>query len=65
MDIKEEERVEMATTFEENEPGVVDMMVLYERVEEVYVKASASTYDPPVSYISDSANLANFDANLG
>ncbi len=65
MSIKEEERVEMTTTFQENEPGVADMMVLYERVEEVYVKASASTYDAPISYISDSANLVNFDANLG
>ena len=65
MSTKEEERGEMTATFEENEPGVADMMVLYERVEEVYVKASASTYDSPISYISDSTNLANFDANLG
>lgn len=47
----------MQDEFENREAGVADLMKLYEKVESIYVQASASTaYPYGRAYTSDSAN---------
>ena len=56
----------MQDEFEGREAGVADLMQLYEKVESIYVQASASTaYPYGRVYTSDSTNIAPADVNLG
>ena len=63
----DQEREMLVGEFEDREAGVADLMELYERIENVYVRASASAPDTEVAYTSDSTNIAveRADAHLG
>lgn len=56
----------MQEEFESREAGVADLMKLYEKVESIYVQASASNaYPYGRVYTSDSTNMTRSDVNLG
>ena len=63
----DQEREMLEGEFEDREAGVADLMELYEKIENVYVRASASAPDTEVVYTSDSTNIAleRADAHLG
>ena len=50
---------------ENKEAGVADLMKLYEKVEGIYVQASASMSDSEVVYTMDSTSTVRVDAYLG
>ena len=63
---KDQERELLLGGFEDREAGVADLMELYERIEDVYVRASASAPESEVVYTSDSTNIVErADAHLG
>ena len=55
----------MEDELEKREAGVVDMMELYRRVEEVYFQASGMAPEVEVMYTTDSTNKVGTDAYLG
>ena len=63
----DQEREMLEGEFEDREAGVADLMELYEKIENVYVRASASAPDTEVVYTSDSTNISveRADAHLG
>lgn len=63
---KDEEKETLVGSFEYREAGVADLMELYEKIEDVYVRASASAVESEVAYASNSTNIAaRADAHLG
>ena len=48
-----------------SEAGVAELLELYEQVEVVYVKASASISESDVAYTLDSTDAARVNAYLG
>ena len=65
MPTKDQEKETLAQDFAQNEAGVADLMAFYERVEEVYQRASASIQETPDSYVSDSTDVSRLNAYLG
>lgn len=65
MTIQERESERLQGEFERREAGVADMMELYDKVEAVYVRASASIAESDAVYTSDSTNEMRRDAYLG
>ncbi len=66
MTTKDQERESLVDEFENREAGVADLMELYERIENVYVQASASVPDSEIVYTSDSTNIdGRVDAHMG
>ncbi len=65
MTTKKREMELLGIEFEKQEAGVADLMEFYERVEEVYVQASASVSENEVVYSSDSTNMTRPNAYLG
>ena len=63
---EDQERELLVGGFEGREAGVADLMELYQRIEGVYVRASASAPGSEVVYTSDSTNIVErVDAHLG
>ena len=62
---KEREMESLEGKFEKQEAGVADLMEFYEKVEDIYVQASASVSESEVAYSSDSTNMTRPDAYLG
>ena len=46
----------------EQEAGVADLLELYERIEDIYIQASASIPESAVIYTSDSTNVVGSSA---
>ena len=65
MTIQERESERLQGEFERREAGVADMMELYDKVEAVYVRASASIVESDAVYTSDSTNGVRRNAYLG
>ena len=65
MTIQERENERLQGEFERREAGVADMMELYDKVEAVYVRASASIVESDTVYTSDSTNGVRRNAYLG
>ncbi len=65
MTTKEREVELLRGDFEKQEAGVTDLMEFYEKVEEIYVQASASVSESEVVYSSDSTNMTEPNAYLG
>ena len=55
----------LGTEFEAREAGVTDLMEFYEKVEGIYVDASAFMSENNDNDISDSTNKVRTDADLG
>ena len=55
----------LSETIGASEAGVAELMELYEHVEAVYVKASASISESDVAYTLDSTDAAKVNAYLG
>lgn len=53
----------LGTEFEKQEAGVADLMEFYERVEEIYVRASVSVSESEVVYSSDSTNMTGLSSD--
>ena len=49
----------------DQEAGVADLLELYQRIENIYVQASASMSERELVYTSDSTNRAKPNAHLG
>ena len=65
MATKDQELESIGSEMERRETGVADLMELYEKVEDVYVRASASIADSRVTYTSDSTNVVEPHAYIG
>ncbi len=66
MTSKEQDLKTIRSEFEGREAGVADLMELYERIEGVYVRASAATLPVDVTKTSNSTNQVGIrDAHLG
>ena len=67
MTTKPQELESLGTEFGAHEAGVAELMEFYEKVEGIYVEASAfmSEDNDNDNYISDSTNLVKTDADLG
>lgn len=65
MTTHDKEMESLATVFEEQEAGVADLMEFYEKVENIYVQASAAVSKSEVVYASDSTNMMRSNAYLG
>ena len=65
MTTKEGEMESLGVEFEKQEAGVADLMEFYEKVENIYVQASASVSESEVVYSSDSTNMTRPNAYLG
>lgn len=65
MTTKEREMESLEVEFEKQEAGVADLMKFYEKVEDIYVQASASASESDVVYSSDSTNMTRPNAYLG
>ena len=61
----ESEKQSMQDEFEERQAGVAEMMEFYEKVESVYVRASAAIAESHPVYTSDSTNVGSPYAHLG
>ena len=55
----------LGTEFEAREAGVTDLMEFYEKVEGIYVDASAFMAEAKGTYVTDSTNAVRADADLG
>ncbi|MYJ22351.1 MAG: hypothetical protein F4101_02990 [Nitrospira sp. SB0673_bin_12] len=62
MTTMEQEMESLGSKFEKQEAGVADLMEFYERVEEIYIQASASIPESEVVYPSDSTNLTGLSS---
>ena len=51
--------------FEASMAGVDDLMKLYENIEDVYIKASASMFGTGTVYTSNSTSIARSNAHVG
>lgn len=56
MTTKNRETESLEVAFEKQEAGVAALMEFYEKVEDIYVRASASISESEVVYASDSTN---------
>ena len=65
MTTKQQEMEALGVEFEKQEAGVADLMEFYEKVEDIYVQASASVSEGEVVYSSDSTNMMRPNAYLG
>ena len=65
MTTKDQEMESLEVEFEKQEAGVADLMEFYERIEDIYVRASASVSESEVVYSSDSTNMTRPNAYLG
>lgn len=65
MTTREREMESLEVEFEKQEAGVADLMKFYEKVEDIYVQASASASESDVVYSSDSTNMTRPHAYLG
>ena len=63
MTTKEQEMESLEVEFEKQEAGVADLMEFYERVEEIYVRASAAVFESDVVYSSDSTNMPGLSSD--
>ena len=54
----------LGTEFEKQEAGVADLMEFYEKVEDIYVRASASVSESEGVHSSDSTNMTRLNACL-
>jgi len=62
---KEREMESLEVEFEKQEAGVADLMEFYEKVEKIYIQASASVSESEIVYSSDSTNMTRPNAYLG
>ena len=65
MTTERQELESVGTEFEMHESGVAELMEFYEKVEGIYVQASAFMSEDKGSYVSDSTNIVRTDADLG
>ena len=65
MTTERQELESVGTEFEMRESGVAELMEFYEKVERIYVQASAFMSEDKGSYVSDSTNIVRTDADLG
>ena len=65
MTTRDQELESLREEFENKEAGVADLMKLYERVEGIYVKASASMTESEVSHTSNSTDVVKPVAHWG
>ncbi|MDE0146598.1 MAG: hypothetical protein OXI53_09995 [Nitrospira sp.] len=65
MTTKEREMESLEVEFEKQEAGVADLMEFYEKVEKIYIQASASVSESEIVYSSDSTNMTRPNAYLG
>ena len=65
MTTKEREMESLGAEFAKQEAGVADLMEFYEKVEDIYVQASAAVSESEVVYSSDSTNMTRLNAYLG
>ncbi len=65
MTTREREMKLLEVEFEKQEAGVADLMKFYEKVEDIYIQASASASGSDVVYSSNSTNTARPNAYLG
>jgi hypothetical protein len=56
MDTRDKESQELIKQFENQEAGVADLAVLYERIESVYIQASQTSQEEPPISVSNSTN---------
>ena len=63
MTTKEQEMEPLEVEFEKQEAGVADLMEFYERVEEIYVRASAAVSESEAVYSSDSTNMTGLSSD--
>jgi len=62
---KERAMESLEVEFEKQEAGVADLMEFYEKVEKIYIQASASVSESEIVYSSDSTNMTRPNAYLG
>ena len=65
MTTKRKELESLGTEFGGHEAGVAELMEFYEKVEGIYVEASAFMSENKGSYVTDSTNVVKTDADLG
>ena len=65
MTTQEQELESLRDEFENKEAGVADLMQLYEKVEGIYIQASASMPESEFVYASNSTDVVNLGAHLG
>lgn len=65
MTTERQELESVGTEIEMRESGVAELMEFYEKVERIYVQASAFMSEDKGSYVSDSTNIVRTDADLG
>ncbi|MCY3956320.1 MAG: hypothetical protein OXF47_10070 [Nitrospira sp.] len=65
MTTKEREMESLGIEFEKQEAGATDLMEFYEKVENIYVQASAPVSESEIVYSSDSTNMTRPNAYLG
>ena len=61
----DQESESLQETYGAREAGVADLLELYEKVEAIYVQASASISESEVTFTLDSTDVPRGNANLG
>ena len=65
MTTKDQQTESVQVPARDQEAGVADLLELYQRIENIYVQASASMSERELVYTSDSTNRAKTNAHLG